>query len=187
MLLLVQSYKDCIFFSAVYILLYYLQFCTLCIIQVNLAFAVVLEIKSNAAPSTQVVISMILMHQFFCEFIHVSLRGDIFHSLWHIRTSVPSPPPILIPHQSHEGSAGADVPAHHHTWKTTSGISTATWILHFLFSIVTQGSVSIRAGKHFSGKEAALWPWSIVCKAHREIPWATHALLILVVPLKRTD
>lgn len=61
MLLLVQSYKDCIFFSAVYILLYYLQFCTLCIIQVNLAFAVVLEIKSNAAPSAQVVISMILI------------------------------------------------------------------------------------------------------------------------------
>lgn len=73
------------------------------------------------------------------------------------------------------------------TWKTTSAISTATWILHFLFSIVTQGSVSTRAGKHFSGKEAALCPWSIVCKAHREIPWATHALLILVVPLKRTD
>lgn len=29
---------------------YYLQFCTLCIIQVNLAFAVALEIKPNAAP-----------------------------------------------------------------------------------------------------------------------------------------
>lgn len=62
------------------ILLYHLQLCTLCIIQVNLAFAVVLEIKPNAEPSGQVVISVILMHHVFCDFIRVSLRGDIFHS-----------------------------------------------------------------------------------------------------------
>lgn len=62
------------------IFLYHLQLCTLCIIQVNLAFAVVLEIKPNAEPSGQVVISVILTHQVFCDFIRVSLRGDIFHS-----------------------------------------------------------------------------------------------------------
>lgn len=74
-----------------------------------------------------------------------------------------SPPPILFHQWSQEGSAEADVAAHHRTWKTTSVISIGCHILHFLFSIVTEGSVSIEGGMHFSGKVAAVYPITIVC------------------------
>lgn len=164
------AFLCCCFYSLTKIAifsLHHLQLCTLWMIQVNLAFAVVLEIKPNAERSGQVMISVILMYQFSCDFIPVSLRGDIFHLLWHMTTSVTSPPPILVPW----GVARADVTAHPHTRKTTSGISTGTRILCFLFPIVTQGRVSTRAGVHFSWTEAALCSWSIVCKAQRN-PWS---------------
>lgn len=99
---------------------------------------------------------------------------------------MPSLPPILFHQQSQEGAVEADVAANHCVWKTTSVISIGCHILHFLFSIVTQGSVSVETGLHFSVKDATLYPLTIICRADRKNPGATHAMLILLVPLKRT-
>lgn len=100
---------------------------------------------------------------------------------------MPSLPPILFHQQSQEGAVEADVAANHCVWKTTSVISIGCRILHFLFLIVTLGSVSVETGPHFSVKDATLYPLTIICRAYRKILGTTHAMLVLLVPLKRTD
>lgn len=100
---------------------------------------------------------------------------------------MPSLPPILFHQQSQEGSVEADVAANHCVWKTTSVISIGCHILHFLSQLLHRAVFSVETRLHLSVKDATLYPLTIICRVHIAIPGATRAVLILLVPLKRTN